>query len=283
MIVTCPGCSSKYRVKNESVPTDGARMKCPKCSTMFLAKPPPAGTPEPPLEEPSSQFHQINPATPAHAAAAHPAPGHAAPPHAAPGGAASAQPPVKTAGPVTSLFGAFDTSTLPPEMQRALAQPPPPPPPSAPSGLELGSAPPRAATPAPAPAPRPLQVVPVVAPVSPTPRGPPRPAGAAHYALVGVGGAAAAFGLVFLAWTTEALPLDAMLTPLFAPVGARPITAETVTVEDLRTQARGATERGDLAGALLAWERVAARTQDDAQARTEMASLRDKLGEKQTR
>ncbi|MCP4501330.1 MAG: hypothetical protein GY822_15335, partial [Deltaproteobacteria bacterium] len=41
MIVTCPGCSANYRVRNEAVPEGGARMKCPKCNTMFLAKPPP--------------------------------------------------------------------------------------------------------------------------------------------------------------------------------------------------------------------------------------------------
>ena len=40
MIVTCPGCASKYRVANEAVPADGARMRCPKCETLFLAKPP---------------------------------------------------------------------------------------------------------------------------------------------------------------------------------------------------------------------------------------------------
>ena len=42
MIVTCPGCSAKYRVRNEAVPQDGARMRCPKCETLFLAKPPSA-------------------------------------------------------------------------------------------------------------------------------------------------------------------------------------------------------------------------------------------------
>lgn len=40
MIVTCPGCASNYRVRNEVVPPTGAQMRCPKCSTMFLAKPP---------------------------------------------------------------------------------------------------------------------------------------------------------------------------------------------------------------------------------------------------
>ena len=43
MIVTCPGCASKYRVRNEAVPAEGARMRCPKCETLFLAKPPAGG------------------------------------------------------------------------------------------------------------------------------------------------------------------------------------------------------------------------------------------------
>ncbi len=47
MIVTCPGCASKYRVRNEAVPAEGARMRCPKCETLFLAKPPAGGDGEP--------------------------------------------------------------------------------------------------------------------------------------------------------------------------------------------------------------------------------------------
>jgi predicted Zn finger-like uncharacterized protein len=43
MIVTCPGCASKYRVRNETVPPEGARMRCPKCETLFLAKLPMPG------------------------------------------------------------------------------------------------------------------------------------------------------------------------------------------------------------------------------------------------
>lgn len=40
MIVTCPECASVYRVPNESVPPDGVRLQCPKCSLWFMAKPP---------------------------------------------------------------------------------------------------------------------------------------------------------------------------------------------------------------------------------------------------
>jgi predicted Zn finger-like uncharacterized protein len=37
MIVTCPSCSAKYRVRDDAVPTEGAQLKCPECATMFLA------------------------------------------------------------------------------------------------------------------------------------------------------------------------------------------------------------------------------------------------------
>jgi predicted Zn finger-like uncharacterized protein len=40
MIVTCPGCGAKYRVRDESVPQGGAELKCPTCSSVFVAHPP---------------------------------------------------------------------------------------------------------------------------------------------------------------------------------------------------------------------------------------------------
>lgn len=40
MIVTCPGCSSKYRVRDEAVPVGGAELKCPSCGAVFVAHPP---------------------------------------------------------------------------------------------------------------------------------------------------------------------------------------------------------------------------------------------------
>ncbi|MBN2357856.1 MAG: zinc-ribbon domain-containing protein [Deltaproteobacteria bacterium] len=38
MIVTCPGCNAKFRVKDETIPPGGAKMQCPKCATMFAAR-----------------------------------------------------------------------------------------------------------------------------------------------------------------------------------------------------------------------------------------------------
>ncbi|MFZ9889550.1 MAG: zinc-ribbon domain-containing protein [Myxococcota bacterium] len=40
MIVTCPNCNAKYRVRDEAVPPSGAQLRCPECSTMFLARRP---------------------------------------------------------------------------------------------------------------------------------------------------------------------------------------------------------------------------------------------------
>ncbi len=40
MIVTCPGCNSKYRVRDEAVPAAGAELKCPSCASVFVAHPP---------------------------------------------------------------------------------------------------------------------------------------------------------------------------------------------------------------------------------------------------
>lgn len=40
MIVTCPGCSSKYRVRDEAVPQGGAELRCPTCNAVFMAHPP---------------------------------------------------------------------------------------------------------------------------------------------------------------------------------------------------------------------------------------------------
>lgn len=37
MIVTCPSCNAKYRVRDDAVPAKGAQLKCPECGTMFLA------------------------------------------------------------------------------------------------------------------------------------------------------------------------------------------------------------------------------------------------------
>lgn len=40
MIVTCPSCTSKYRVRDDAVPPGGAELECPSCKSMFVAYPP---------------------------------------------------------------------------------------------------------------------------------------------------------------------------------------------------------------------------------------------------
>jgi predicted Zn finger-like uncharacterized protein len=40
VIVTCPSCSSKYRVRDEAVPPEGAELQCPTCNAHFVAHPP---------------------------------------------------------------------------------------------------------------------------------------------------------------------------------------------------------------------------------------------------
>lgn len=40
MIVTCPSCAEKYRVRDEVVPPAGAELRCPKCEESFSAFPP---------------------------------------------------------------------------------------------------------------------------------------------------------------------------------------------------------------------------------------------------
>ena len=40
MILTCPKCNSQYRVRNESIPAEGAKLKCPQCELEFHAQPP---------------------------------------------------------------------------------------------------------------------------------------------------------------------------------------------------------------------------------------------------
>ncbi len=39
MILTCPGCSARYRVKEELIPPAGKKVKCKKCAVIFRAFP----------------------------------------------------------------------------------------------------------------------------------------------------------------------------------------------------------------------------------------------------
>ncbi|MCC7111403.1 MAG: zinc-ribbon domain-containing protein [Deltaproteobacteria bacterium] len=111
MIVTCPGCSSKYRVRNESVPADGARMRCPKCETLFLAKPPVDGSTS--VDDPSSMYQQLAPQGARGNTGNFPAvPQSGAMPAAVPPPPGVGMP---QAGPITALFAAVNPGSLPPD------------------------------------------------------------------------------------------------------------------------------------------------------------------------
>jgi predicted Zn finger-like uncharacterized protein len=46
VIVTCPSCASKYRVRDEAVPAGGAELECPSCKAVFVAHPPKDAAPD---------------------------------------------------------------------------------------------------------------------------------------------------------------------------------------------------------------------------------------------
>jgi len=51
MILTCPSCSAKYRVKDGMIPDSGKKVRCKKCKNVFRAYPEPKDPPEPESKE----------------------------------------------------------------------------------------------------------------------------------------------------------------------------------------------------------------------------------------
>ena len=47
MVAGCPKCNARYRVNAERIGPDGAKLRCTKCSAVFLVRTP-QGSPEPP-------------------------------------------------------------------------------------------------------------------------------------------------------------------------------------------------------------------------------------------
>jgi predicted Zn finger-like uncharacterized protein len=43
MIVTCPNCGKKYRIKDEKIGQSPKRLRCKKCSEVFIVHPPKKG------------------------------------------------------------------------------------------------------------------------------------------------------------------------------------------------------------------------------------------------
>jgi predicted Zn finger-like uncharacterized protein len=358
MIVTCPGCASKYRVANEAVPADGARMRCPKCETLFLAKPPvgadvadhvstaptaalrpgpgaglpgPGGAPSPfgvagsPTSPPTGAFGAPSPFGVAGAA---PSPlGNSLPPSpfgvagaaASPFGSAAAAPlPAQsglgfgpapsapsTGGPLTAMMRTLDASSLPSSSSSSSSSLPPRP---APAGdddpfarinldarpdpglhvptMERMSLPPRPAPPPVQPRPSSSYVAPATLARPATQR---QPASmlltAASWVFLAVGAVSAVGGVVFAAWTSEAIDLDARLMPVVErSLGVHPpfsfVGADDVPVDALRREAMARESAGDLPAAVVLWRRVLARDADDATAKTALPRVMMALGER---
>jgi predicted Zn finger-like uncharacterized protein len=60
MIVTCDGCQTKYMLGDEKVPSNGIRVRCPKCRFVWRLVPPPV-TIDPAFEVSSSDFAETGP------------------------------------------------------------------------------------------------------------------------------------------------------------------------------------------------------------------------------
>ena len=100
-----------------------------------------------------------------------------------------------------------------------------------------------------------------------------------------LGGVGAVFGIVFAAWTSEAVDLDASLMSVAEKsFGANPPYSftgrDTVAVEELRQQATLRESAGDLPAAIVLWQRVQLQSADDPQAKTALPRVRSALGER---
>lgn len=102
MIIECPSCQSRYRIREEKLPKSGGNIKCPNCAHVFFVSPDggaaPASTPEP-APAPA-------PAAPAPPPTPEPPTADAAPPAAAAFAAAASPPPVveSPAAPTTTAW-----------------------------------------------------------------------------------------------------------------------------------------------------------------------------------
>ena len=279
MIVTCPGCSSKYRVRNESVPADGARMRCPKCETLFLAKPPVDGSST--TDDPSSMYQQLAPQGARGSSGAFPP----VPPHPGAIGQPQAIAGVggRPLGPVTALFAAVDPA--PPTSEANPAQWAPPPTPTTPT----------AGAPAPSSIPAPdgprMRMVSASATslrdatagiaVPSRSQAPTRGAVAASWATLVLGAATFLCGSLTFAWTTEALPLDSALMPVArALCSAERPAGKPLDVDPIRRAAIEASAGKDLPAAVIGWRRVKAQSDaGDRRPSEALAKMLVELGE----
>lgn len=107
-------------------------------------------------------------------------------------------------------------------------------------------------------------------------------ANAASWLALVLTAAGAVGGVVFAAWTSESLNLDATLMPLAEKhLGALPphstIGRDDVPVDVLRQQAKATEAKGDLAGAAVAWQKVLARDPTDPTAKSALPRVQSLL------
>jgi hypothetical protein len=100
-----------------------------------------------------------------------------------------------------------------------------------------------------------------------------------------VGGLGAVMGVVFAAWTSEAVAFDASLMP-FAErsLGAEPpysfVGRDEVEASDLRHQAEAKETAGDLPAAAVLWRRVLDRDPADVAAKAGLPRVLTALGDR---
>lgn len=116
-------------------------------------------------------------------------------------------------------------------------------------------------------------------------RPPSRAMEAASWVFVGLGAISAVGGVVFAAWTSEAIDLDATLMPIVEEkLGVQPprsfIGRDDVEIDVLRRDAMAKESAGDLPAAAVLWRRVIARDDTDATAKTALPRVMTALGER---
>ncbi len=298
MIVTCPGCASKYRVRNEAVPQEGARMRCPKCETLFLAKPPPPGSAGSATDNEPPQFDDLAGLGPAGLGP----PGSQAvmPALTAPTGSFG---PAKAAPPRTSPpsfldhdpFATLDLQSDPtaeqkddplglnvPTVERIITRP---------KTLEMQrpTLPPQSTSATPPPVPVPMSTSTSTrqppAPPPPVYRPPSMAAQAMSWVVVVVGAVSAVAGAVFAGWTSESLDLDAtLMATAEEKLDVRPpasfVGKDDVAIDELRREAKAKEDDGDLPAAAVLWQRVLDRDQTDAIAKAALPRVMTAMGER---
>lgn len=233
MIVTCPRCSAKYRVRNESVPEEGARLRCPSCDALFLAKLPPNAAHT--NDDSASPYAQLEPTGPGSRPASEQSGSQPRTAHAA----APSTPPAPPAPPPTH------PERQPSSSQSQAAPAPPAARPALLNGLALA---------------------------------------AVSWGMLALGSIAATLALLLSLWSTEALNLDALLMGrLEESLGVRPpysvVGRGRPSADALRAEADAALTQGDLATALVLWQRVKERAPSDPRTKVQIVKLKTELGD----